>query len=309
MKEKILFLFFLVGFQVEGKLNVLTTTKNIHSLTKSIAGDRIHLESILKGPQDPHYIAPKPSYMIKARDADLIILAGMELEIGWLPNIIQGARNPRIHQGQSGYLDASQFIQALSVPKGKVDRFFGDIHPFGNPHYLLDPLQAIKVSKGISQKLSELDPKNKDYYVKNQKQFETKIQQKVKEWKGRIQNFGVRKIVTYHSSFEYFLDRFQLNFVGMIEEKSGIPPSAKHILNLIAKMKSSQTSCILVSSFYSNKWAEKIKRTVSVHVETVAIEVKALKEVVDYVSLIEGLVQAIERCGRFTKNLKGEGKS
>ena len=117
-------LIFLLGFQAEGKLSVLTTTTNIKSLVESVAGDRVELESILKGPQDPHFLAAKPSYMLKARRADLLILAGMELEIGWLPNIIQGARNPRIQLGQSGYLDTSQFIQALSVPKGKGGSFF-----------------------------------------------------------------------------------------------------------------------------------------------------------------------------------------
>ena len=301
------FLFiFLISFPVEGKLKVLTSTMNIKSLTESIVGDRIHLESILKGPQDPHYLSPKPSYMIQARDADLLIFAGMELEIGWLPLIIQGARNPRIQQGRLGYLDASQFIQALSVPKGKVDRFFGDIHPFGNPHYFLDPLRAIQVSKGISEKLSELDPENQDHYLKNQGQFEKNIRKKMTEWKKRIENSEVKKIVTYHGSFEYFLDRFQLNPVGLVEEKPGIPPSAKHILNLIDKIKTNQSPCILVSSFYDDKWAEKIKHSIPIHVETVAVEVMALKEVADYISLIEGVVQAIERCGSFTK--AGEGK-
>ena len=290
-----------ISFQGEGKLKVLTTTTNIQSLTKSIAGARIHLEVLLKGPQDPHFISPKPSYMIKARGADLLILAGMELEIGWLPLIIQGARNPRIQPGQRGYLDVSQFIQALSVPQGKVDRFFGDIHPFGNPHYFLDPLRAVQVSKGISEKLSELDPKNTEYYIRNQKQFAKNVHGKMKEWKRRIQKSGVKKIVTYHASFEYFLDRFQLDLLGLVEEKPGIPPSAKHILNLIGKMRDSQSSCILVSSFYSNKWAEKIRAALPVHAETVAVEVGASKEATDYISLMEGAVRAVENCGQFSK--------
>ena len=305
-----LFLFvFFVSFQVEGKLSVLTTTANIHSLTKNITGDRVHLKFLIKGPQDPHFISPKPSYMLKARDADLLILNGMELEIGWLPHIIQGSRNPRIQQGQSGYLDVSQFIQALSAPQGKVDRFFGDIHPFGNPHYFLDPLRAIQVSKGIGERLSELDPKNKNYYVKNQEQFEKHIRRKMGEWKERIKNSRVKKVVTYHNSFEYFLNRFQLNLVGLIEEKPGISPSAKHILKLIEKIKINQSSCVLVSSFYNNRWEEKIKKAVPVHIEAVAIEVMSSKKATDYLSLIEGVIQAIENCGYFAKNQKGVGKS
>ena len=304
VKISLFSIIFFNGAMGEGKLKVLTSTMNLYSLTKNIAGDRMDLNSITKGPQDPHFLSAKPSYMLKARQADLFISIGMDLEIGWLPSIIQGARNPRIQKGQTGYLSTSQFIQALSIPKGKVNRFFGDIHPFGNPHFLLDPLRAVQVSKGICQKLSQLDPENKSHYIKNQERFEKNIKKKLAEWKKRIQDSEVTKIVTYHSSFDYFLDRFQLELVGLIEEKPGIPPSAKHILNLIKKIKNRQSSCILVSSFYSNKWAKKINKAASVHIETVAIEVQALKEVKDYISLIEGLIQAVEKCGKFAKSKK-----
>ena len=299
---KILPFALLIQFQAEGRLNVLTSTMNIKSVTERIGGDFINLESIVKGPQDPHFLAAKPSYMLKAKNADLLILAGMELEIGWLPNIIHGARNPRIQKGQKGYLDTSQFVQALSVPKGKVNRFFGDIHPSGNPHFFLDPLQAIQVSKGISKKLSELDPKNESHYIKNQEVFEKNTKKKMKEWEQRIQNSGIKKIVTYHNSFEYFTNRFQLNLIGLIEEKPGIPPSVKHLLNLIKKIRTNQVSCVLMSSFYSNKWAEKINKAVPIHIEIVAVEVMALKEAKNYILLIEKIVQAIENCGGFMKS-------
>ena len=190
----LLIFIFAIKVQAEEKLNILTSTMNLKSITESVAGDEVQLESITKGPQDPHFLSAKPSYMLKARKADLLIFMGMDLEIGWLPNIIKGARNPQIQKGQIGYLEASQFIKALSVPEGKVDRFFGDVHPFGNPHFLLDPLRAIQVSKGISQRLSLLDPKNKSYYIENQKQFEKNIKEKIKTWKKRIKDSGVTKL-------------------------------------------------------------------------------------------------------------------
>ena len=305
--KNILFLFiFLSVTQAEGKLNVLTSTMNLKSLTENIAEDRIHLESIIKGPQDPHFLSPKPSYMLKARKADLLVLIGMELEIGWLPGIIHGARNPHIQKGKEAYLDVSRFIKALSIPEGKVNRFFGDIHPFGNPHYLLDPLRAVQVSGGISQKLSLLDQENADFYIKNQEQLERNIKEKMKLWRKRIKDSGVKKIVTYHSSFEYFLDQFQLELVGLIEEKPGIPPSVKHILQLIQKMKDGQCSCILMSSFYGNERAKKIQKVIPVHIETVAIEVMALEKIKDYFLVMEGVVQAIENCGNFNKDRKGK---
>lgn len=302
-----LLLFFLIfSAQAEKKLKVLTTTMNLKSLVESLAGDKAYVESITKGPQDPHFLSAKPSYMIRVRRADLLILVGLDLEVGWLPNIIHGARNPQIRKGKAGYLDASGFIEALSVPKGKVDRFFGDIHPFGNPHFMLDPMKVIQVSRGISQRLSLLDQENKDYYVKKQKQFEKNIKKKTKLWERRIKNSGVKTVVTYHSSFEYFLDRFNLNLVGLIEEKPGIPPSAKHILQLIKKMKENQNSCILMSSFYRNDKVKKIKKAIPVHIETVAIQVEALEKAKSYELVIEEVVQAIENCGKFDKGRKGK---
>ena len=296
-----LLLIFSFGAKSENKLNILTSTMNLKSITKIIGKNKINLESITKGPQDPHYLSAKPSYMLKAKKADLLIFTGMDLEVGWLPGIIRGSRNLRIQKGQEGYLDTSYFIEALSIPKGKVDRFFGDIHPFGNPHFLLDPLKGIEVSKGISERLALLDPKNRDYYLKNQRQFEKNLKEKMKSWRKRIQRSGVTKIVTYHNNFEYFLKQFQLNLLGLVEEKAGIPPSAKHVLKLIQKMKKNQSSCILISSFYNDKRIYKINDSLPVHIETVAIEVKALEKVTSYTLVIEEIVKAIENCGQFNK--------
>jgi len=281
------------------KLNVLTSTLTIKSIVESLAGDKIHLDSIINGPRDPHYISPKPSYMLKAKKADLFIFVGMDLEVGWLSGIIKGSRNPKVQKNQMGYLDLSQFIEPLSVPKGKVDRFFGDIHPFGNPHYLLDPIRAIQVAQGIVQRLMKLDPKNKSYYLEKVKEFKKNIKEKTTLWNERIKKTAVKNIVTYHSSFEYFLDRFQLKLAGLIEEKPGIPPSAKHVLSLIKQMRENKYSCVLMSSFYENNKINKIKKTIPVHIETVAIEVGALKSVTNYIMLIEDIVKAIESCGKF----------
>ena len=294
----------------EGKLHnalhVVTTTTNLRSLTQSIGGDQVRVESLTQGPQDPHYLPAKPSLTLKVRTADLLILNGLDLETGWLPHIIFGSRNPRVQTGRPGYLDVSGFIQALSVPEGKVDRFFGDIHPFGNPHFLLDPVRAVQVSKGISQKLSELDPKNQTVYMRNQRTLERHLMKKLREWEKRIRASGVKNIVSRHSSFDYFLKRFQLQLTGLIEEKPGIPPSAKHILSLVQKMKETGVSCVLVSSFYSGQWAEKIKETLPVHTEIIAIEAKALKEAENYTRVIEGVVKAVENCGKFAETQRGK---
>ena len=281
------------------KLNVLTSTTTLKSLTSVIGRDRINLDSIITGVQNPHFIAPKPSYMLKARKAGLLIFIGMDLEVAWLPSIIQGSRNPKIQESQPGHLNTSQFIKALSVSEGKADRFFGDIHPYGNPHYLLDPLRAVQVSKGISEKLGELDTKNKAYYLENQKQFEKLLLEKMKDWQKRVKNSGIKEFVSYHGSFEYFREAFDLGFIGSIEEKPGIAPSAKYLLNLIEKMKASGVSCILMSSFYNNERAKKIQQSTPVFIEVLDIETS--KKTTDYILLIESIVQSIENCGAFAK--------
>ena len=302
-KTKRIFLIFCLLMELpllaQEKLNVLTSTTNLKSLTAVIGGDRINVDSIIKGVQDPHFIAPKPSYMLKARETDLLIFIGMDLEIAWLPSIIMGSRNPKIHESQQGHLNASQFIKALSVPKGKADRFFGDIHPYGNPHYLLDPLRAVQVSQGISETLAELDTKNKAYYLENQKQFKRLVLEKMTIWKQRVKASGIKKIVSYHGSFEYFRKAFDLAYVGMLEEKPGIAPSAKHLLKMVEKMKDSQSYCLLMSSFYNNERAKKIQKSIPVLIEVLDVEVT--KKVTDYVLMIEAIVQAIERCGAFSK--------
>ena len=298
IKTLSLLIFLSVGFSAGGKLNVVTSATNLQSLAKSIGGDQIQLESLTKGTQDPHFVSAKPSFMLKARNADVLIFNGLDLETGWLPLIIHGSRNPRIQEGRPGHLNAGSFIKALSVPEGKVDRFFGDIHPFGNPHFLLDPVRAVQVSKKISQRFADLDPKNRDFYTKNQEDFEKRLKEKIREWQKRISASGIKNIVSHHSSFEYFIERFQLNLTGLIEEKPGIPPSTKHILNLIREMKKTHSFCILISGFHSAEWAKKIQKTLPVHIETTAIEATALKETENYTLVIEGIVKAVENCGK-----------
>ncbi|MCY4321032.1 MAG: metal ABC transporter substrate-binding protein [Bdellovibrionaceae bacterium] len=278
------------------KLFVLTSTKTLQALIQKIAGDLLKIESLIKAKQDPHYLSAKPSYMLKANKADLLVLNGLDLEVGWLPNVIKGSRNPKIQKGKPAYLDVSDFIKPLSVVETKVDRFFGDIHPLGNPHFLLDPIKAIKVSKAIADKLSEMDSSNQSLYKKNQEEFEKNIFNKVKEWKQRIEQSKIKKIVSYHSSFEYFLERFNLQLVGLIEEKPGIPPSSKHVLQLVKKMKEEQVVCVLYSSFYQTKWTKKVKDMTKAQVYSVAVEVGALETVKNYTMLIEEIVQAIESC-------------
>ena len=292
---------FLLAFQIFpiatfAKLNVLTTTTTLKSIAESIGGEYVKVISITNGPQDPHFVEAKPSYMVKARQADLLISVGLELEIGWLSNIVRGARNPKIMDGNPGYFEAGRFITPLEIQSGRVDRSQGDIHTLGNPHFTLDPVRVIKIAKALSTRLSKLDSGNKVHYEKNTKDFEKKIKQRFLKWTERIKRTEIGKVVTYHKTLNYFLHRFNLELSGEIEPKPGIPPTAKHILSLINKIKKEKISCILVESFFETNAAERIKKSVAVHIEVVPSEVEATKSASSYVELIETLVSAIEGC-------------
>ena len=299
MKTLFVFLLAFQGFPIEAfaKLNVLTTTTTLKSIAQSIGGQYIKVTSMTKGSQDPHFVEAKPSYMIKARKADLIITVGLELEIGWLPNIIRGSRNPKIMDGNPGHFEANRFITPIEVQHGRVDRSQGDVHGLGNPHFTLDPTRAIEIAKAISKRLSKLDASNEVHYQKSVTDFEKKINQKLLEWTERIKQTGIEKVVTYHKTLNYFLHRFHLKLLGEIEPKPGIPPTAKHILSLMETIKREKVSCILVESFFETNAAERIKKSIPVHIEVVPTEVNATRKATDYEALIETIVFSIEKCG------------
>ncbi len=298
MKKILIFLLIssLTPVTAFAKLNVLTTTTTLKSIAKSIGGKYVKVNSITKGTQDPHFVEAKPSYMVKARQADLIIAVGLDLEIGWLPNIIRGSRNPKIMDGGPGYFQASRFITPIQVQKGRVDRSKGDIHALGNPHFILDPLRTIKIAKALSKKFSKLDPNNEIYYNQNAKTFEKKINQKLLKWHKRIKQKGIKKVVTYHKTLSYFLHRFGLKLSGEIETKPGVPPTIKYILSLMETIKKEKVSCILVESFFETNTAQRIKKNVPLQIKVIPTEVNATKKATNYEALIETIVASIESC-------------
>jgi zinc/manganese transport system substrate-binding protein len=278
------------------KLNVVTSTTTLASIVRTVGGKHVKVHSITKGPQDPHFIAAKPSYMVKVRRADLVVAIGFDLEIGWLPNIIRGARNPKVLNGNPGYLEAGTLIKPLDVIIGKVDRAMGDVHALGNPHFLLDPVRAIQVGHGIAARLSQLDPNNTKTYKSNANDWEKRILEKQVLWMSRITKSGLKKVVSYHKTLTYFLNRFNLELVGTIESKPGIPPTAKHILQLIRTIKEHQVPCLLVESFFNTTVAERINKSVSNHTIVVPTEVQAVSDARDYESMMETLVRSVEQC-------------
>src|SRR3954468_4390867 len=180
------------------KLNIITATSDLASLTQEVGGDRVQVESIAKGYQDPHFVEAKPSFLLKLRRADLLITVGLELEIGWLPPLVTQSGNPRIQPGSGGYLDASQFSEVMEIPAGQVTRAMGDVHPLGNPHYWMDPDNGRRVAKGIATKLGELDPPSSAYFQQRFQDFDKRLSAAEQKWDSEMAPFRGRKIVTYH---------------------------------------------------------------------------------------------------------------
>lgn len=279
----------------QAKLNVVATTADIAALVKIVAGDSVNLSQIAKGSQDPHYIEAKPSYMVKMRDADLVIANGLSLEVGWLPTLLKGARNPKISAGSAGYLDLGTLITPLDKPLTNITRAMGDVHPEGNPHFTLDPVRMSELAVKIADKLSELDNANKAVYAANAKQFQEAVAKKMTDWTARIQKTGVKEIVTYHQSLNYFLERFGLKAPIYLEAKPGVPPSAQHVISVISTMKKQNISLILVDSFFDTKIAERIlKETPKAKVVSVGISVESQPGLVKLEDVTEQLVKAIE---------------
>src|SRR6202171_1231368 len=223
--------------QAAGKLQIITATADLASLAQEVGGDRITVESIARGYQDPHFVEAKPSFLLKLRKADLLIVVGLELEIGWLPPLINQSGNPRIQVAGPGYLDASRFAEILEIPKGVVTRAEGDVHPLGNPHYWLDPENGLRIAKGIADKLSEMRPEDAAYFAQRFADFEQRLKQADQRWLAEMKPYEGRKIVTYHRSWPNFAEHFHLNVVGYVEPRPGIPPSPQHTVELIQQMK------------------------------------------------------------------------
>ena len=284
-----------------GKLNVITTTEDLASLAREVGGDRIGVESLARGYQDPHVVEPKPSFILKLNKADLLIAVGRELEIGWLPPLVTQSRNPKLQPGGVGYLDASLNVRILDVPAGQVTRAMGDVHPQGNPHYWLDPGNGRRIAQTIQKKLSEMSPGDAAYFAGRYADFDRRLAEAEKRWDSQMAPYKGLKIVTYHRSWPNFAERFGLDVVGYIEPRPGIPPSPGHTLDLIREMKRQGVRIMFVEPYFDLKTPNAVARDTGARVLVMAPSVGAEKEITDYIALfdydINLVITAIKQTG------------
>ena len=268
-------------------IKVVTTTEDLASLAREVGGDKVQVDALAKGYQDPHFVDPKPSFILQVSRADLLIAVGRELEIGWLPPLISSGRNAKIQPGASGYLDASQNVKILEIPTGQITRAMGDVHPSGNPHYWLDPDNGRKIAQSIRDKLSELSPNDKAYFAQRYADFDKRLAEAQKKWDATMAPYKGTELVTYHRSWPNFMERFGLNVIGYVEPKPGIPPSPSHTLDLIGEMKTQDVKLIVVEPYFDLKTPQAIANQVGGKVLVLAPSVGGTKEASDYIQLFE----------------------
>ncbi len=284
-----------------GKLLIITATTDLAALAQEIGGDRVEIESIARGYQDPHFVEAKPSFLLKLRKADLLVVVGLELEIGWLPPLITQSGNPKIQPGAPGYFDASRFAKILEIPTGVVTRAQGDVHPLGNPHYWLDPENGLRIAKGIQDKLSEMRPADAGYFAQRYTSFEQRIWQATEKWSAQMKPYEGRKIVTYHRSWPNFAEHFHLNVVGYVEPRAGIPPSPAHLVELIAMMKRENVKVILVEPYFDLKTPQSVAQQTGAQVVVLLPSVGGEKEITDYSKLFDYDIAKLKQAFDATK--------
>jgi len=269
-------------------LSVVATTRDLAAIAEAVGGDRVEVRSIAKGSQDPHYVAAKPSYMRLLNRADLLLYNGLQLEVGWLPLLVQGARNPGLVS-----VDLSQGIDVLEVPRGEITRAEGDIHPEGNPHYWLDPRNGLSMGIRISWQLKALSPMDGPFFDQRLEVFKRGLEAGIQSWEGQLRPLRGREVVTYHKQWEYLAHWAGLSIVGYVEDKPGIPPAPKHVAELIRRMQERKIRTLLVTSFVNPQVPQSVAEKAGATMVRLPSSVGGIEGVETYPSLFETIVSRL----------------
>ena len=272
----------------QGRLRVVTSTEDLASIAREVGGDRVDVTALARGYQDPHFVDPKPSFILAVNRADLYIAVGRDLELGWLPPLLTNSRNAKVLPGASGYLDASRSVRILEIPTGQITRAMGDVHPLGNPHYWLEPGNGRLIAATIRDKLSELSPADAAAFARRYDDFDRRLSAAERRWDAVMAQHRGAKVVTYHRSWPNFMERFGLEVIGYVEPKPGIPPSPLHTIQLIEEMKRDDVALIVVEPYFNLKTPEAIvNQLTGGRVLVLAPSVGGVDEVTGYIQLFE----------------------
>lgn len=279
-----------IAARADEPLRVVTSIETFADLARRVGGDKVSVESLARGYQDPHFVEAKPNLMVVLNRAHLLVRVGLDLEIGWLPLLVQGARNERIQPGQPGDLDVSTLIDVQDVPLVKVSRAMGDIHPAGNPHYWIPPVNAVRIAKGLAERLKQLRPADAAFFDAQFQKFLAEVKARAPAWEAAAKAMAGRKVVTYHKSWVYVSRWLKLDEVGYVENKPGVPPSPDHLADLIVLMRAQGVKTIIVESFYNRSVAETVAEKAGAKVLAMPSDVGARPEVKSYFDLVDAVL-------------------
>ena len=292
---------FIAAGRAEAALNIVCTTSDLASIVSEVGGDKVAVESLARGYQDPHFVEAKPSFVLKLHKADLLVVVGRDLEIGWLPALINQARNAKIQPGADGYFDASLTAKILDLPTGQITRAMGDVHPLGNPHYWLDPENGRRIAKAVQAKLAQKDAANAAYYAQRAADFDRRLTEAQQRWASMMAPYKGIKVVTYHRSWANFADAFGIDVIGYVEPKPGIPPTPQHTLDVIQAMRAQGIKLIIVEPYFDSKTPNSIASQTGGTVLVLPPSVGGVPAAADYLKLFDTtinlLVGAIKSAG------------
>ncbi len=273
--------------RADAQLKVVTSTTDLYDIAREVGGNKITATHIGEGYQDPHFVEAKPSFVLQLRNADVWAFVGLDLEIGWMPVLLDGARNSKIRQGGSGYVDCSTAIKVLDTPQGNVDRSMGDVHALGNPHYWLDPENGRRIARLFKARFTQLDPANEDTYEKNEKAFEARLNAAEKGWAADLAAIKGKPVVAWHTSWRYFAEYNGMNIVAFMEPKPGVPPSPSHLYEVIQVVKRTGAKAIVMEPFYDRKVADLVAKQTGIKVLMLPPSVGGIKSIDDYIQLMQ----------------------
>jgi zinc/manganese transport system substrate-binding protein len=272
------------------ELNVVASLPDFGAIAEEIGGKAVKVTTIARGSEDAHFVDARPSFVRVLNRADLLIEGGAELELGWLPTLVNSARNPKIQGAGPAHLVLAKHVKLLEVPGGPVDRSMGDVHAAGNPHYWLDPRNGKVLAERITKALVELDSKHAAMFLQNLAAFSAKLDAKWPEWQKKMEPLRGTKIITYHKSFEYLANAFGLEVFGQLEPKPGIEPSAAHVNQLVQNAKSAGVKFVVIEPFRPRRQAEQVAEAIGARMIVLPDKTGSTPEARDYISLFDAIV-------------------
>ncbi len=285
------------------KLNVVTTTTDIQWLVEQIGGARVSVHSLLNGTEDPHYIDAMPHFVGKVAKADMFCLVGLDLELGWAPKVLVRSGNKQVQHGGKGYCETGKTVKALQVPKGKIDRTLGDVHPSGNPHFHLGPNAFVQGGETVLQVLQGLDPDGTKYYLSNFEVLKKNMVALKKKVSAILEPVKNKKYMEYHKEFSYFFSEFGLSSVGTIEAAPGVPPSAGRLARVSVQARSKKVAAALAAKTSPRRLTKKFGSLSKVPVARVSVSIEKRGKIKTYESLMTHIAQSLANASSQTKRM------